>query len=148
VAYLEQVPAVDRVLPRADTTFVGSILVGALDLPVLSAEGWDHRAARLSSAPERAATRERGEYILQICRGCHSPDLRGGPPPHPGAPPAADISPETMAGWRFEELQAALREGKKRDGRPLDAAMPWRSFARLGDEELRALWLALRAEGT
>jgi hypothetical protein len=72
--------------------------------------------------------------------------LRGGIVLHPGSPPSADISPAVVSNWVFATLERALREGRGSDGRVLDAAMPWRSMKSLSNDELRALWLALRQE--
>jgi hypothetical protein len=65
---------------------------------------------------------------------------------HPGSPPSADISPAAVSRWELASFERALREGRGRDGRTLDEAMPWRSLKNLSNDELRALWLALRQE--
>jgi hypothetical protein len=51
-----------------------------------------------------------------------------------------------MAAWDYPVFVRALREGKRRDGSDMTAAMPWRATQGLKDEELRAIWLALRAQ--
>ena len=45
-----------------------------------------------------------------------------------------------LAGWSRADFAHAVREGRRPDGRQLDAFMPWRAFAELDDVELDALW--------
>ncbi len=143
-AFLQTVPAVDRAPGVSAVNPFGQIVIGLVEIAIFSAEEVDH-AARRQPAPQSGATREYGNYLLNVCRGCHGPDLRGGIVTHPGAPPSADISP-AVSPWEFASFERALRQGTGRDGRVLDEGMPWRSMKNLSDDELRALWLALRQE--
>jgi cytochrome c553 len=145
VAFLQAAPPVDRVLPRTEVGLLGGVMVGLLGLPLWSAEEIDHQAPR-SDGPPPGPTRIYGEYLVQVCRGCHGPELRGGIKNDPELPASADISPPAMAAWTYPGLVRALREGKRRDGTAMTDAMPWRATAGLKDDELRAIWLALRAE--
>ncbi|HEY0462612.1 MAG TPA: c-type cytochrome, partial [Polyangiaceae bacterium] len=145
IAFLQTLPAVDRMPGVSTVSPLGEILIGLVGIPIFSAEDIDH-GARRAAAPETGPTREYGGYLLNVCRGCHGPDLRGGLVIHPGSPPSADISPAVVSRWEFANLERALREGRGRDGRVLDAAMPWRSMKDLSNDELRALWLGLRQE--
>lgn len=141
IAFLQTLPAVDRRSGESGVNAFGQIVIGLVGLPIFSAEDVDH-GARRAAAPETGPTREYGSYLLNVCRGCHGPDLRGGIVIHPGAPPSADISP-AVSDWDFPSFERALREGKGRDGRVLDESMPWRSMKSLSNDELRALWLGL-----
>ena len=145
IAFLQTLPAVDRTPGVSQVNPFGEIVIGLLGIPIFSAEDIDH-GARRAAAPEPAPTREYGGYLLNVCRGCHGPDLRGGIVIHPGSPPSADISPAVVSQWEFANLERALREGIGRDGRVLDAAMPWRSMKNLSNDEVRALWLGLHQE--
>lgn len=144
IAFLQTLPPVDRDPGVSTVNALGRVVIGLVGMPILSAEDIDH-GARRAAAPEPGPTREYGSYLLNVCRGCHGADLRGGIVIHPGARPSADISP-AVSPWEFSSFERALREGKGRDGRVLDAAMPWRSMKSLSNDELRALWLALRQE--
>lgn len=144
VAFLQTVPAVDRTPGPSSVGPFGQVVIGLVGIPIFSAEDVDH-GARRTPAPESGPTREYGSYLLNMCRGCHGQDLRGGIVTHPGAPPSADISP-AVSNWEFASFERALREGKGRDGRLLDEGMPWRSMKNLSNDELRALWLGLRQE--
>jgi cytochrome c553 len=142
IAFLQTIPAVDRVPGASSVSPLGQVVIGLVGIPIFSAEEIDHRARR-ALAPQSGPTREYGSYLLNVCRGCHGPELQGGIVIHPGAPPSANISPAALATWSFSGFVRALREGKGRDGRVLDEAMPWRSMKSLSDDELRALWLGL-----
>lgn len=142
VAFLQTLPAVNRAPGVSAVNPFGRVVIGLANLPIFSAEEVDH-GARRPAAPERGPTREYGNYLLNMCRGCHGPDLRGGIVTHPGAPPSSDISP-AVSPWDFASFERALRQGRGRDGRMLDDGMPWRSMKDLSDDELRALWLGLR----
>jgi cytochrome c553 len=141
IAFLRTVPAVDRAPGTSVVNALGQIVIGLAGIPIFSAEEVDHTAYR-AAAPPSGATREYGSYLLNVCRGCHGADLRGGIVMHPGSPPSSDISP-AVKGWEFASFERALREGKSRDGHVLDEGMPWRSMKNLSDDELRAMWLGL-----
>jgi mono/diheme cytochrome c family protein len=145
IAFVQSVPPVDRALPGTRVGLLGGVMVGLLGLPLWSAEQIDHWAPRPASPPP-GPTRMYGEYLVQVCRGCHGPELRGGIKHDPKLPASADISAGAMAAWTFPGFLRALREGKRRDGSAMTDAMPWRATAGLKDDELRAIWLALRAE--
>jgi cytochrome c553 len=142
VAFFQTVAAIDRAPGVSSVNPLGQIVIGLVGIPIFSAEVIDH-GARRGPAPETAATREYGSYLVNVCRGCHGPDLQGGIVIHPGARPSANISPTALSSWNFPGFERALREGKGRDGRALDEAMPWRSMKNLSNDELRALWLGL-----
>jgi cytochrome c553 len=143
IAYVKAVPPVDRVLPPTQVHLLGSIMAGLLELPLLSAESIDHRAPR-PQAPPPGPTRAYGAYLLTSCRGCHGSELRGGIRHNPDHPPSADLSQAAMASWDYASFERALRQGKRRDGSDLSPAMPWQATRGLEDDELRAIWLALR----
>ncbi len=114
---------------------------------------------------------ERGRYLVSImdCTGCHTrgalagqPDPKGflagsdigfGGPPPAGAvtdpvvyPPNLTPDPETGLGsWSDDEILAAVRAGRGKNGRPLLAIMPWPAYANLSEEDGRALVAYLRA---
>ena len=109
--------------------------------PLLPAEALDH-APRARSAPQVAATAAYGEYLAQGCTGCHGADFAG---QHvPGTPPefkdAANLTPAGLAGWKQEDFFRAIRQGKRPDGSAIDEFMPWKTYAKMTDVELAALW--------
>lgn len=108
---------------------------------------------------------KRGEYLATImdCGGCHTTGiLLGKPDPKmhlagsevgfqiPGLgifyPPNLTPDPETGLGkWSEADVIKALRTGIRPDGRELAPAMPWRSYAKANDADMKALVSYLRS---
>jgi mono/diheme cytochrome c family protein len=108
---------------------------------------------------------ERGQYLATImdCHGCHTGGaLAGTPDPElhlagsnigfgiPGLgifyPPNLTPDPETGLGeWSEQDIVTALRTGQRPDGRELTPVMPWRSYAALSDDDMRALVAYLKS---
>lgn len=112
--------------------------------PLLPAEFLDH-APRARRAPAVAATAAYGEYLAHGCTGCHGANFAG---QHvPGTPPefrdAANLTPAALGKWTQDEFLHAMREGKRPDGSAIDTFMPWRTYAKMSDVELAALWAYL-----
>ena len=63
---------------------------------------------------------------------------------------AANLTPDMETGlgsWTAEQFVAAIRHGKHAgSGRPIAPPMPWQSFARLDDNDLRAIYAYLMAQ--
>jgi mono/diheme cytochrome c family protein len=147
VAYVTQVPAVDRETPPRKA---GPIMRA---IAVLQADGL-LQAVRVNQNARHEASRtpsptvEYGEYMAQGCTGCHTADFSGGAPADPNGPPVANITPDSATGigaWSKEDFERAFRQGRRPDGRELDpVGMPWPAFSVATDTEVEALWLYLR----
>jgi len=104
----------------------------------------------------------KGKYLAQAgdCAGCHTAPP-GGPsgsePLHPAAPFAgglpmgspfgtiwsSNITPDPVAGigrYSYEDFERAVREGVAPGNRRLYPAMPYPSFAKINDDDMRALY--------
>lgn len=146
IAYLRSLRPVDREHGKSYLGPLGRALYATGKLPVIPAERMDHTLAS-RTAPPVGPTREYGQYLVSVggCRGCHGPNLVGGPSPEPGAPAAANITPAGPIGqWSEADFTRALRTGTRPDGSKLKDFMPWRSMARHTDDELHAIWLYLQ----
>ena len=146
IAYLRSLRPVDREQPSSKLGPVGRALMTAGALPLIPAARIDHDAAR-QPVPPAGPTREYGQYLVSVggCRGCHGPNLVGGPSPEPGAPAAANITPAGPIGqWSEADFNRAIRTGTRPDGSKLKDFMPWRSMSRHTDDELHAIWLYLQ----
>lgn len=141
VAYIQNVPPVDRVNEPTHLSLLGKVLLGAGQLQLLTAERIDHTQKPLSVV--LAANAEYGGYLARICSGCHGANFAGGPAPGlpPDAPEAANLTPAGRAtGWSTAEFATALRTGKRPDGTQMQPQfMPWPAFSHLTDIEIEAL---------
>ena len=148
IAYMRTLPAVDRELGTSSLGPIGRALFTAGKLPIVPAARIDHAATGPRTAPPVGATREYGQYLVSVggCRGCHGPNLVGGPSPEPGAPASANITPAGPIGrWTEADFVRAMRTGARPDGSQINPFMPWKSMATHTDDELRAIWLYLRS---
>jgi cytochrome c553 len=146
IAYLRSLPPVDREQGRSYLGPLGRALYAAGKLPAIPAERMDHTLAA-KVAPPAGPTRAYGQYLVNVggCRGCHGPNLVGGPSAEPGAPPAANITPAGPIGqWSEADFIRAIRTGTRPDGSKLKDFMPWRSMTGHTEDELHAIWLYLR----
>lgn len=145
IAYLKTLPPVNSVLPRTTLWPIAHVLHAA-NVNIVGAELIDH-----SQRPRDIAagvTVEYGKYLGTPCRTCHGPTLIGGQPPDPDSPAAPNIAAGTAAStWTEAQFITTIRTGTTPDGRHLRPQyMPWKAFARLSDDELRALWLYIKSQ--
>lgn len=108
-------------------------------------------AAQTSSAPPDQALVERGEYVARLgdCVACHSlpeaaPFSGGLKMATPlGAIYATNITADRATGigaYSLADFDRAVRHGVTPDGRRLYPAMPYPSYAKLSDDDIRALY--------
>jgi mono/diheme cytochrome c family protein len=140
IAYVKNVPPVDN---EHDETRLGplgrAVLVFNLFPDLLPVETIDHDASR--EKPEPGLTVDYGEYLALVCVDCHAEDLAGGPEAGEGM----NLTPGgQLAEWSEEDFIRTMRTGVAPDGEMLDEDdMPWPTFAKMTDTELRAIWLYL-----
>jgi thiosulfate dehydrogenase len=97
---------------------------------------------------------ERGRYLAQVgdCVACHT--AKGGTPMAGGLALetpfgtvwSTNITPDVKTGigsWSFGAFDRAMRKGVSRDGHRLYPAMPYPSFAKVHEDDMRALWAYL-----
>lgn len=116
---------------------------------MLVAAGVSPQNAQAASSPELIA---RGEYLARAgnCVACHStPDgqpFAGGlkmAVPFLGAIYATNITPDKEHGignYTFEDFEGAMRRGVAKDGHMLYPAMPYPSYAKVSEDDLRVLY--------
>jgi mono/diheme cytochrome c family protein len=120
-------------------------------------------AARPALADE--AQIQRGKYLVQIsgCSDCHTPGGMLGQPdmarylggsdvgfaiPGVGIYLGQNLTPDQdtgLGGWSDDQIVAALRTGKRPDGRTLSEIMPFPSFAHLTDQDAAAIAAFLKS---
>jgi mono/diheme cytochrome c family protein len=143
IAYLKQLPAVDREMPISRLGPLGRTLLVAGQVSLIT-----DRTPSLPYPPivPPGPTPEYGRYLAGYtgCIGCHGPGLSGG---HvegpPGAPPAANLTPHSsgLENWTETDFDHALRRGVRKNGTPIDIFMPWPNYSGMTDVEVKALWL-------
>ena len=118
------------------------------------------------AAPSAAdAQLARGKYLVTIagCNDCHTPGYVLGKPnqakflggsdvgfemPGLGSFVAPNLTPDKETGlgnWSIPEIVAALRTGKRPDGRMLAPIMPWPAFANLTNSDATAIAAYLKS---
>jgi mono/diheme cytochrome c family protein len=93
---------------------------------------------------------EHGQYVANMCKGCHGPQLAGGKVPGgpPDWPPAAQLigGEGNVVSARYADAEAFVRmfkSGKRADGSAI-AAMPFEALSQMSDTDVRALHLYLK----
>jgi cytochrome c553 len=146
IAYLKQLPPVDRQVPPSKFRMLGKVLLVTGGLPVLVA---DKTARPVTTEVTPGVTAEYGRYLADIsgCRGCHGLNLSGGTVAGPpGTPLTSNLTPAgPMAQWSEADFMRVFREGKRPDGSTISDFMPWRVMGNMTDDELRAILVYLRA---
>jgi mono/diheme cytochrome c family protein len=147
VAYLKELPPVDRELPAPKLRLLGRALLAAGELDDILIAGL---VPPIGEHPpvEVGVTVEYGHYLARIsgCTSCHKPDLSGGKlGGPPGTPPSTNLTPAALADWSEEDFFRSMRTGMKPDGTQIDVFMPWRFIGQMTDEELRAIWLYVQS---
>ena len=135
----------------------GGAAVIELPLPVRALYGAGYiedAAAKIDHAARAAARaeacRSSTAHVANTCLGCHGPQLAGGPVPGgpPDWPPAARLNkgPDSaLARYpNADAMVAMFRSGKRADGSEVKV-MPFGSFSKMSDTDLRALHLYLKS---
>jgi mono/diheme cytochrome c family protein len=146
IAYVKQVPPVDREMPQSRFGAVGRALIATGRMKILTAPKTFHEGTAASAEP--MATAGYGRYLADVsgCHGCHGFGLSGGRVAGPdNLPLAANLTPAGLGSWTEQDFVRALREGRRPDGTAINEFMPWRSYGSMSDLDLHALWLYLRS---
>ena len=141
VAYVQSLPPSAHDPGKTQIRPLGRVLYLFGKFPMIPAESLDH-APRARITPAVAATVEYGKYIAQGCTGCHGANFAGQhvPGTPPDFPDAQNLTPANIGAWTNADFRRALRTGKRPDGSEINGFMPWRTFAKLSDVEIDALW--------
>ncbi len=112
--------------------------------------------ASAKDAPADTAQIKRGEYlaIAADCAACHTAPggkaFAGGLPmpiPMLGTIYTSNITPDEKTGigkWSYEDFERAVRKGVDDDGDNLYPAMPYPSYAKINDADMRDLYAYFR----
>jgi mono/diheme cytochrome c family protein len=145
IGYLKTIPRVGEETPPLQPGPVGRILMGAgLFDSAFSASYIDH-SLPFPTMPEVGANVAYGQYVSQFCQPCHGANLTGDQPSDPESPPAPNITATGGVGaWTEEQFIQFFHTGVNPFGEEADADfMPWESFGKFEDDELRGLYMYL-----
>jgi mono/diheme cytochrome c family protein len=144
IAYLKTVPRAGEEHPAPHLGPLGRVLMGAgMFGDIFPAEIVDHEAP-FPEMPDVGANVAYGQYASRFCSSCHGANLEGGQPPDPESPPAPSLV--AAGNWSEEAFLTTMRSGITPAGHQLDPIfMPWQSFGKFEDDELRGLWLYLNS---
>ncbi len=134
IAYLQQVPPVDKELPATEVRPLGRLLSAGPFDPGFEV---NMEPARVD-VPAIGANAEYGAYLSSLCAYCHGDNLMGmeQPPGPPGMPPSPALA--AAGQWTLEEFMTAVRTGMRPSGIELRKEFMPR-FPAMNDVELAAL---------
>jgi cytochrome c553 len=158
ISFLRSQQPVRNVVPEHELNAVGKMLMAYLIKPAGPSK------TPLAHTPAEAVTVERGEYLannVANCKGCHSkrsmkdgsyigePFAGGGEMVMDDDPTrmlvTPNLTPDSATGhiyqWSEDQFVARFRAGKLLPS----SHMPWTSFARMSDTDLRAIYRFLRS---
>ncbi|MCA8911947.1 MAG: c-type cytochrome [Planctomycetes bacterium] len=145
IAYVKSMPDVDRESIGHSLGPVTRLLISSGELQ-FAYDKIDHDAKRPEAEP--GPTREWGEVLIGTCTGCHGKTLSGGKIPggDPKWPPARNLTPDEsgIKSWTFEDFQKAIKTGTRPDGTTLDPVMPYKAYAGMKPDDIKALWAYLQ----
>ncbi|MGQ0639671.1 MAG: c-type cytochrome [Gemmatimonadaceae bacterium] len=139
IAYLKQIPAVDRDVPPTKLRIVGRVVLGLGQVPL--AADTTPRTAHVAAVDTTPGALY-GRYLVSIsgCQGCHGASFSGGPGFTPDEPPVSNITPTGIGHYTEADFIRAMREGVRPAGTQLIETMPWKFIGKLSDSELRSIW--------
>lgn len=149
IAYVRTVPPVDQAWGPKQFTLMGNVLmgVGAFD-NFLMADQIDHTGPR-PAAPAIGVTKEYGDYLARLngCSHCHGQQLSGGKVDDPTSNLLGpNLTPGgELAAWSEADFINTMRTGVTPAQHQLVEVMPWKTFAKMSDDELKAVFVYLQS---
>ncbi|HKC46129.1 MAG TPA: c-type cytochrome [Gemmatimonadales bacterium] len=157
ISFLRSQPAVSHRVPPHDVNLMGKAVMAFVIKPI------GPSSTPPAESPPPGTSVERGAYLVTAvaeCADCHtersmvdghftgarlaggSPFEADGNPDLLVVPPNLTPEPRTgrIASWTEDQFVARFRKGRLIPGSP----MPWNAFARMTDDDLRAIYRYLR----
>jgi mono/diheme cytochrome c family protein len=143
VGYLRGVEPVRNEVPPLQVNAIGKVMLALGMLGPVDSVDEPYDAPQVAPQPGSA---EYGGYLVSLgdCRGCHGPDLAGGPMPFGGdGPQPANLTPAgELPGWTEADFITAARTGQVPSGTFLTDGMP---RYKMSDEDLAAVFKYLQS---
>ncbi len=133
-------------------TLLTAVVVSALSACDSGTASTESTYANDSAEQAQAAGLSHGEYVARLgnCVACHTTEdgapLAGGLKmnvPLLGNLYTTNITPDPETGigsYSFEDFDKAMRLGKTKDGHRMYPAMPYTSYAKMSEQDMRALY--------
>jgi mono/diheme cytochrome c family protein len=149
IAYLRPVPPIDQEWSPKQFTLLGNVLIGVGVFDnFMMADLIDHTGPR-PAAPPIGVTKEYGDYLARLsgCRQCHGPQLSGGKVDDPTINLLGpNLTPGgELATWSDADFLKTIRTGVTPSDHLLSEVMPWKTYAKMSDDELKAVFLYLQS---
>jgi mono/diheme cytochrome c family protein len=108
----------------------------------------DHTGPR-PTVPTVAVTKEYGDYLVRLagCRQCHGQQLSGGKVDDPTSNLLGpNLTPGgELAAWSAADFITTIRTGVTPAQHTLNDMMPWKTYGKMSDDELKAVFLYLQS---
>ncbi len=146
IAYLRSVPPTGGTPPKNKIGPLGRVLTSLDKLPLITPAAFIDQTQGFADKPLEAKTAEFGAYLTTPCRGCHGPDLRGGPIPggDPSWPSAATLRLGSNPVWTEASFRQMIATGISLVTQaPVKMPMPMGLLKQMDDTEITAIWLFL-----
>lgn len=149
ISWVRQQPPVDGQPAVMEPSAMMKVLDRLDNIPVDIARRIDHSKPIVKATIPATPTKEYGEFLANACKGCHGPNLSGGP--IPGGPPSMPVPAnltrhETgLAAYTIDDFKTVLRTGKRKNGKMLDPFMPVEMTKNYTDLETEALFAYLQS---
>lgn len=144
IAYLKQLPPVDREVPPLTLRVIGRMVLGVGQLkPAPEILPPSQHVASVDTTPGV----DYGRYLVSIggCAACHGQSFQGGPGVADGGPPASNLTPTGFGHYTEEDFIRAMRTGTRpRGGAPISEEMPWKYYGTMSDGALRSIYQYLK----
>lgn len=157
ISFLRSQPPVSHRVPPHDLNFLGKVVMAFVMKPI------GPSATPPAVSPPAGTSVERGAYLVTAvaeCADCHTERsmmdghftgarLAGGNPFAVEGKPDQEVVPPNLtpdaktgriASWSEDQFLTRFRQGRLIPGTP----MPWNAFARMTDDDLRAIYRYLR----
>jgi cytochrome c553 len=143
VAYLRSQGDVGPDTPQNNLNVLGALVFGlnppaSVQQPIVSPV----------VAPPTGPTAEYGRYLVSTvgCQECHGATLGGGvADPSGHGPPVGPGLLGIPGSWSEAQFIALMRTGVTPDGTHVNSEMPYQSYEKFGDDELRGIYAYLKS---
>jgi mono/diheme cytochrome c family protein len=138
IAYLRHQPAVTNQVGGDQPNILFALFAGAGLVPDPGPSRGPVQAVTKDTSPEY------GQYLVSAagCHDCHGANLTGG---SGGLTPAGPNIVVLTANWEPEGFIQTMRTGVDPTGYRLSTVMPWKSYGKLDDVELAAIFAYLQS---